>query len=199
MTERTEQECESRAAGSSGSQRDRGSLMNVGRRVEYAVRALCYLAAQPGGRAVPRTEIESHQGIPPHFLSKILRTLVAAGLLKSAPGVRGGFRLARPAAEISFRSIYEAIQGRLSFTECARRGADSCDFVAVCTQREIWLGAQRALAEYLDRVSIAEIADERGLVPRAAADRQRRTKPPLSGRASKPRRGEAGCAKRDEP
>ena len=163
-------------------QRDRGSLMNVGRRVEYALRALCYIAGQPGGQVVARAEIESHQAVPAHFLSKILRALVEAGILESAPGVHGGFRLVRAPAEVTFRDVFEAIEGRLSLTECVRRGKDTCGFLAVCTQRGIWLGAQRALLDYLQRVSIAEIADTRGLVPRAKQarrDRQRSTLGPL--------------------
>jgi Rrf2 family transcriptional regulator, cysteine metabolism repressor len=156
-----------RRSRSEPTQRDRGSLMNVGRRVEYACRALCYMAGQPPGRVVPRAEIESHQAVPTHFLSKILRALVGAGILESAPGVHGGFCLTRPPGEITFRDVFEAIEGRLSLTECVRRGEDSCGFMAVCTQRGIWLGAQQALLDYLQRVSIAEIADTRGLVPRA--------------------------------
>jgi Rrf2 family protein len=148
--------------------------MNVGRRVEYALRALCYMAGQPAGRVVPRAEIESHQAVPAHFLSKILRALVEAGILESAPGAHGGFRLARSPVEVTFRDVFEAIEGRLSLTECVRRGGDACGFVTVCTQRGIWLGAQRALLDYLQRVSIAQIADTRGLVPRAKQARRGR-------------------------
>lgn len=150
-----------------GENRDRGSLMNVGRRVEYALRALCYLAGQPRERVVSRNEIESHQAVPPHFLSKILRALVEAGILTSSPGAHGGFRLARSPEVITFRNVFEAVEGRLSLTECARRGNDACGFVSVCTQRGVWLGAQRALLDYLEHTSIAQIADAQGLVPRA--------------------------------
>jgi Rrf2 family transcriptional regulator, cysteine metabolism repressor len=177
MATQIEHERACRAKATEATQRDRGSLMNVGRRVEYALRALCYVAGQPAGRVVPRGEIESHQAVPAHFLSKILRALVEAGILTSAPGVHGGFRLTRPPVEITFRDVFEAIEGHLSLTECVRRGDDSCGFMAVCTQRGIWLGAQQALLDYLQRVSIAEIADTRGLVHRAKQVRQSRTAP----------------------
>src|SRR5512139_3418597 len=77
----------------------RSSIMNVGKRVDYAIRALCYLAAQAPERVVRRAEIQERQNIPPHFLSKILRALVGAGLLASVPGAHGGFRLGRPARD----------------------------------------------------------------------------------------------------
>ena len=49
---------------------ERSSLMNIGKRVDYAIRALSYLAAQPDGKIVSRREIQMKQDIPSHFLSK---------------------------------------------------------------------------------------------------------------------------------
>jgi Rrf2 family protein len=140
--------------------------MNIGRRVDYAVRALAYLASQPAERLVRRAEIQERQGIPPHFLSKILRTLVSAGLLTSVPGARGGFRLGRPAPEISVRAVYESVEGPLSLIECVDRREHFCCFAPVCSQIHIWSGAQQVLGEYLENVSIGDIAEGQGMVRR---------------------------------
>jgi Rrf2 family protein len=145
---------------------DRSSLMNVGRRVDYAIRALAYLAGQSPKRIVPCGEIEARQGVPRHFLSKILRSLVAAGLLESLPGARGGFRLQRPAAEISVRQVYEGVEGKLRLIDCLYDGDGFCCFAPVCTQIDVWRGAQQRLLEYLDSVSIHDIADRQGLITR---------------------------------
>jgi Rrf2 family protein len=139
--------------------------MSVGRRVDYALRALCYLAAQPMGRVVKRAEIQLRQGIPPHFLSKILRRLAASGLLESIPGAHGGFRLGRPAGEISVRQVYECVEGGLCLVDCLEQEG-FCRFTPVCTQRDIWRGAQRLLFDYLDGISLGAIADRQGLVCR---------------------------------
>ena len=144
----------------------RSSLMNVGRRVDYALRALCYLAAQDDDRVVTCTEIQARQGVPPHFLSKILRRLVAAGVLESVPGARGGFRLGRPAERISVRQVYECIEGQLSLIDCVERRDAFCCFASVCAQREVWRGAQQVLTDYLDGISVRQIADRAGLVSR---------------------------------
>jgi len=151
----------------------RSSIMNVGRRVDYAVRALCYLAAQPGDRLVSRAEIQLHQQIPPHFLSKILRALVGAGLLCSVPGVRGGFRLGRPAGSISMRAVYESVEGPLSLIDCVQQGETFCRFAAVCTQIGVWGEAQGMLRGYLEGISIGAIADRQGLVARLRARSRR--------------------------
>jgi Rrf2 family protein len=151
----------------------RSSLMNVGRRVDYALRALCYLAGQPLGRVVTRAEIQTRQNVPPHFLSKILRRLVAAGMLESVAGARGGFRLSRPAEEISVADVYECVEGGLSLIDCLKSD-EFCCFAPICSQREVWRGAQKVLVDYLNGISIGEIADRQGLVPRfaEASDRQ---------------------------
>src|SRR5262245_46609116 len=144
----------------------RSSIMNVGRRVDYAIRALAYLAAQPVDRTVPRSEIRDRQGIPSHFLSKILRSLVNGGLLTSVSGARGGFRLGRAAATISIRDVYESVEGPLSLIECIEHGAGFCCYAPVCSQIDIWSGAQQMLGTYLEKISIGDIADPGGLVPR---------------------------------
>jgi len=144
----------------------RSSIMNVGRRVDYAIRALCYMAAQPPRRMIPRAEIQARQNVPPHFLSKILRALVGAGLLKSVPGARGGFQLGRAANQISVRAVYESVEGKLSLVSCVDQRDAYCRFAPVCTQRDIWRGAQQLLAKYLENISIGDIADRRGLVLR---------------------------------
>ncbi len=149
-----------------GSARTRSSLMNVGRRVDYALRALCYLAAQPVGRVVTRVEIQTRQAIPPHFLSKILRRLVAAGILESVAGARGGFRLGRPSPRISVRQVYECVEGQLSLIDCVEQREGFCCFAGLCAQREVWRGAQRVLIDYLDGITIGAIVDQRGLVAR---------------------------------
>jgi Rrf2 family protein len=140
--------------------------MNVGRRVDYALRALCYLAAQAPARVVTCAEIQERQAVPPHFLSKILRRLVAARLLESVPGARGGFRLGRPASQISVRDVYECVEGHLALIDCLEHREGFCCYASVCTQIDVWGRAQQLLADFLGGVSIQQIADEQGLTHR---------------------------------
>ena len=137
--------------------------MNVGRRVDYAVRALSYLAGQPQGKVISRADIEKSQDIPPYYLSKIMKDLVAGGLVYSHIGSKGGFTLAKPSSAISIKDVYETVERRLVLMECLEKGLTYCSFCAVCLQKSIWDEAQKVLAEFLGRTSIAEIADRQGL------------------------------------
>ena len=145
---------------------ERSSLMNVGRRVDYAVRALSYLAGQLPGRVVSRTDIESSQDIPSFYLSKIMKDLVAGGLVQSHIGSKGGFSLAKPASAISIKDVYETVERPLVLMECLDTGADYCSFCAVCSQKSIWEEAQVVLGNFLAGVTIANIADRQGLKER---------------------------------
>jgi Rrf2 family iron-sulfur cluster assembly transcriptional regulator len=144
----------------------RSSLMNVGRRVDYAVRALSYLAGQSAGRVVSRTDIETSQDIPSFYLSKIMKDLVAGGLVRSHIGSKGGFTLAKPANAISIKDVYETVERPLVLMECLDTGADYCSFCAVCSQKSIWEEAQVVLGNFLAGVTIANIADRQGLKER---------------------------------
>ena len=152
---------------------ERSSLMNVGRRVDYAVRALAYLAGQPEGKVVSRADIEKNQDIPSFYLSKIMKDLVAGGLVRSHIGSKGGFTLAKRAGTISIKEVYETVERPLVLMECLEKGASYCSFCAVCSQKSVWENAQLVLANFLAGVSIAEIADRQGLKGRLKMPLQR--------------------------
>ena len=142
---------------------ERSSLMNVGRRVDYAVRALSFLAGQPTGKIISRADIEKSQDIPSFYLSKIMKDLVAGGLVHSHIGSKGGFTLAKLATDISIKDVYETVERPLVLMDCLQRGADYCSYCSVCSQKSIWEGAQKVLAEFLGSISIGDIADRHGL------------------------------------
>jgi Rrf2 family protein len=137
--------------------------MNVGRRVDYAVRALSFLAGQPPEKIVSRADIEKSQDIPSFYLSKIMKDLVAGGLVRSHIGSKGGFTLAKLATSISIKDVYETVERPLVLMDCLERGTDYCSYCSVCTQRSIWEQAQMVLAEFLEKISINDIADRHGL------------------------------------
>jgi Rrf2 family protein len=137
--------------------------MNVGRRVDYAVRALSYLAGQPRGTIVSRADIEKSQDVPSFYLSKIMKDLVAGGLVHSHVGSKGGFTLAKGADAITIKDVYETVERPLVLMECIEQGVKYCSYCAVCSQRSIWDRAQEVLSNFLATVTIADVADGQGL------------------------------------
>jgi Rrf2 family protein len=80
----------------------------ISRTAEYALRAVVWLAGSPDESIGTRAISEAVQ-IPPKYLSKVLQKLARADIMVSAPGRNGGFRLTRPAAEISVLDVISAV------------------------------------------------------------------------------------------
>lgn len=87
--------------------------MKLSRTVTYGVQALLTLAEIGGDQPVPCSRLAAIGQLPERFLLQILRTLVEQGILVSTRGVEGGYRLSRPATQISLLQIIEAIEGPL--------------------------------------------------------------------------------------
>ena len=82
--------------------------MRITARVDYAVRAATELAAAPPG-PMKGDALATSQGIPVKFLENILADLRRAGLVASQRGAEGGYRLARPASEVTVADIIFAV------------------------------------------------------------------------------------------
>jgi len=87
--------------------------------VEYAFHSLFYLVDLPEHKAVGIREIAKLHGITETYLSKIFAKLRKAGIVRSIPGVKGGYELAKKAEDISFWDIIEALEGTSHLFRCA--------------------------------------------------------------------------------
>jgi Rrf2 family protein len=110
--------------------------MLLSQTAEYALRAMASLAfEQPEGPSRAH-DLSKSTGIPPHYLSKILRRLVTAGLLTSRKGQGGGFSLSRLPEEISFEEILLAVdaypkQGRCGLSNAIHHWASTTTLATV--------------------------------------------------------------------
>jgi Rrf2 family protein len=85
---------------------------------EWLLHCASTLAQLEPGATASAAQLASYYDLPPASLAKQLQALVRAGVLAATTGPRGGFRLARPAAEITLRQVGEAGDGRAAPYEC---------------------------------------------------------------------------------
>ena len=90
--------------------------MHITLESDYAVRIVEALASQPV--RVGAGVIAELTGVTPRFTLKILHKLVSAGIVRSYKGAKGGYELARPAAEITLRDVIETVEGPYTFSRC---------------------------------------------------------------------------------
>ena len=87
--------------------------------VEYVLHCLLYVMNVPIGRAVGIKDLASYQGVSETYLSKVFTKLKNSGIVKSTPGVNGGYELLRAPENISFWDVIEAIEGTRPMFQCA--------------------------------------------------------------------------------
>ncbi|WP_099467394.1 RrF2 family transcriptional regulator [Konateibacter massiliensis] len=87
--------------------------------VEYAIHCLLYMVNIEEGKSIGIKDLAAFQGVSETYLSKVYTKLGKSGIVKSVPGAKGGYELAREANEITFWDIVEAVEGNEPFFQCA--------------------------------------------------------------------------------
>ena len=132
-------------------------MLRISKMTDYAVVLATHLAASGGAHAARDLALQTQ--IPEPTASKVLKKLARAGVVVSQRGSKGGYALARPAAQVGIHQVIEAIEGPIAVTECSDESADSsCEYETSCEVRANWqrinLAVQRALAD----ISLADMA-----------------------------------------
>jgi FeS assembly SUF system regulator len=131
--------------------------MRLSRLADFAVVLMTHVA-QHDERVHTASEAAVATQLPAPAVAKVLARLCREGLLTSSRGVKGGYRLARPATDISVGAIVNALDGPVALTQCIKMGPGGCEVEAVCPSR---VGLHRinvAVHKALDDVSLADIA-----------------------------------------
>lgn len=139
--------------------------MRVTHKVDYAVRAMTALARHEAidpGHPTKRELLAEEESIPPAFLDDILRSLRNGQLAKSQRGADGGWRLARPAQEISVAEIIRAVEGPLAAVRGIRPHELAADGVPEHFVH-LWVATRVALRSVLDEVTVDDLA--KGALP----------------------------------
>lgn len=93
--------------------------------VEWGLHCAVVLGFLPSGAALPTARLAEYHGVPAAYLAKHLQAMSRAGIVEATQGPHGGYRLARPPAEVTVLDVVEAIDGRESAFRCSeirRRG-----------------------------------------------------------------------------
>jgi Rrf2 family protein len=134
--------------------------------VEYAIHGLLWLVGNDD-KPLSSRDIADLQVLSPSFLAKIFPKLEKAGIVVASEGVRGGYRLARSADEISFLDIVDAIEGEKPLFDCQEvrgqcaifgKSPPGWAFAGTCAVHAVMLQAEKAMREALAAQSLADVA-----------------------------------------
>lgn len=133
--------------------------MKLSTQADYAVRAVYELSRREAGAVVHTGDLAAAQRIPSARLAKVVQDLARAGLVRTMRGQQGGVMLARPAADITVREVYEAVEGPILLCRCRQRVEPCGD--DVCDTHQFWSGVETLLTQELQTVTFAALADPR--------------------------------------
>jgi Rrf2 family protein len=136
--------------------------MKLSKKGEYALRSLINLgiAVEVKRSLVQVSELADSEQLPIKFLEQIMQALKEAGLVASVRGKFGGYRLAKPAREITIGEVVRLIDGPLAPIGCVSQSAYekcTCPDEAHCGLRMLMLDVRNAIAGILDRYTLADV------------------------------------------
>jgi Rrf2 family protein len=138
--------------------------MRLSEGVEWGLHCAVLLAVMPPDASLATGRLAEFHGVPVAYLAKHLQAMSRAGILVAGTGPRGGYRLARPPADVSVLDVVEAIDGEEPAFECLeirRRGPTAVparEYRTMCGIHRVMVDADEAWRARLARTSIADLA-----------------------------------------
>lgn len=134
--------------------------MMISTRGRYALRVLADLADNRSDDYIPLKDIVQRQQISQKYLESIMTSLSKAGLVDSVHGKGGGYRLTKEPAEYVIGDVLRLMEGTLAPVACLEQGAAPCPRASFCKTLPLWSRLNRAIADCLDNVNLAELLQE---------------------------------------
>jgi Rrf2 family protein len=131
--------------------------MRISAKADYAVRAAVELAGHDDEKPVKAERIATAQDIPLNFLENILGELRHAGIVRSHRGADGGFRLAKPADQVSIADIIRAVEGPLASVRGGPPEETSYPGSSEALPR-VWIAVRASLRNVVEHVTVADVA-----------------------------------------
>ena len=132
--------------------------MRMSTKGQYGTRALVDLAQRYGKGPILVKDIAKRQGISQHYLEHLFIRLIAAGMLKSTRGAKGGFALARPPEQIKVSEVIELMEGSLAPVSCVD-DPKACTRTSSCVMREVWSEMKAAMSGVLESTTLQSLVE----------------------------------------
>lgn len=133
-------------------------MLRITRQTDYGILILTHMATLPAEDIATARDLAERCNLSVPMVSKTLKPLARAGIVESLRGVKGGYRLARPATEVTIGEIVAVLEGPIGMTECVS-SPGSCEQETVCPTKVNWERISHAVRGALDDIPLAEMVD----------------------------------------
>ena len=132
--------------------------MKLSTRGRYATRALLDLALHQGEEPVLLRDIAQREQISLRYLEHLITPLIAAGIVLSTRGPRGGVSLAKPPEEIRLSKVIQLLEGSIAPAECVNN-PEICPRSELCVTRDIWGELKKAMNGVLESTTLQDLVE----------------------------------------
>lgn len=132
--------------------------MKLSTRSRYGIKALLDLASHWGEGAILLKDIARRQQIPLPYLEHLISPLIAAGMVKSTRGTRGGVSLLKSPQGIKLSEAVQLLEGSIALTECINN-PKACPRSDLCVTRDIWDEMKKAMNSVLESITLQELVE----------------------------------------
>lgn len=133
--------------------------MKVSTKGRYALRLMVDLGLQEEDGYISLKDISRRQNISIKYLEQIVTPLNRAGLVRSARGAQGGYRLAKAPGEYTAGQILRTIEGSMAPIACLECEVNECEHYDKCATIEFWEGMSKVISDYVDSVTLEHLID----------------------------------------
>lgn len=133
--------------------------MKLSTKTRYGLRLMIDLAQHYHEGPISLSEVAKRQDISKKYLEQVVSPLVKANLLVVTRGYTGGYELSRTPAEITCADIAIVTEEGFKLLDCLKNKGD-CKRSDWCLSRNIWAGLEKAMIDYLNRITLQDILDK---------------------------------------
>ena len=134
--------------------------MKISTKGKYGLRAMIDLAQYSEQEAVSISSIAQRQKISESYLEQLVAKLKKAGLVISIRGAAGGYRLARPASDISVGDVLRALEGDVRAVICTAQTEEGCEGEELCVTKYVWQRINESIEKTVDEMMIDQLVAE---------------------------------------
>lgn len=132
--------------------------MKISTRARYGVRALIDIGLNGDKGPVLVKDIAKRQEISPLYLGHLITPMIAAGIIRSMRGARGGVWLAKPPAEINLSDVIQVLDGSTAPVDCVDK-PETCNRSETCVIRDVWCELKEVITDLLEGTTLQHLVD----------------------------------------
>jgi len=145
----------------------------------YAVTAMLDLALNAKEKPITLADISQRQGISLSYLEQLFSRMRKQGLVSSARGPGGGYRLSRDSSDINIAQVIEAVDEKVSLNRCEGRG--DCHNGGPCLTHELWCNLSDQIYDFLNNISLGNLVEQQHVKDVAARQDKEQEQKQLAG------------------